>query len=198
MKNYLLSWKHKVELASAFLAEDSKSDHELINGLEGKKYFTFHFQLKRIQENKTGLVIDDNLSVLKEIWLDYQPNNLAWPLMSEKLRSIIENQLTGHEGVDWIECKIKKQEEERIYFIPRFNKMLDVLDFEKTSFVADTDHIIKPVFSAEKISAYSIFFKPLSHNLWKITPGIYVNENIRKIIKKEKLTGIDFESASVA
>lgn len=67
--------------------------------------------------------------------------------MSERLKSIIETNLTRNEKIDWIQCKVKNESEEQTYFIIRFNKMLDVLDMQKTMFVQGTDHIIKPVFA---------------------------------------------------
>src|SRR5690606_17983105 len=140
----------------------------------------------------------NDLSDLKEIWLDYQPNSLAWPLMSERLKSVIEANLTRNEQIDWIECKVKNGNEERLYFILRFNKMLDVLDMQKTMFVQGTDHIIRPVFASSKISSYSIFSKPSSHDLWKITSGLYVSDALKKAIQKAKLTGIDFEKTTVS
>jgi hypothetical protein len=44
---------------------------------------------------------------------------------------------------------------------------------------------------------YRIFSVPSSHDLWKITSGLYVSERIRKAIIKEKLTGVDFEKTRV-
>lgn len=195
---YLLSWKHTPELASAIYAIENQVAYELIPELNGKNELPFEFQLKRVKETKDGIITDENLSALNEIWLDYQPNSLAWPLMSERLKSIIEVNLTGNEQIDWIECKVKNKSEERTYYILRFNKMLDVLDMQKTMFVQGTDHIIKPVFASSKISAYGIFSKPSSHDLWKITSGLYVSDVLKKAIQKEKLTGIAFEKATIS
>jgi hypothetical protein len=195
---YLLSWKHTPELASAIYAIENQVAHELIPELNGKNYLPFDFQLKRVKETKDGLITDSDLSALSKVWLDYQPNSLAWPLISENLKSLIEANLTGNEQIDWIECKVKNENEERPYFILRFNKMLDVLDMQKTMFVQGTDHIIRPVFASSKISAYSIFSKPSSHDLWKITSGLYVSDALKKAIQKAKLTGMDFEKTSVS
>ncbi|MEJ5963672.1 imm11 family protein [Pedobacter immunditicola] len=195
---YLLSWKHKKELASAFYAIKNQVAHELMPELDGKNSLPFNFQLGRVREKKDGLTMDGDLTDLKETWLDYQPNSLAWPLISERLKYLIEINLTGNEQVGWINCKVESEKEEKPYFVLRFNKMLDVLDMKKTMFVPGTDHIIKPVFAVSKISAYSIFSMPSSHNLWKITSGLYISETLKKAIQKQKLTGLDFQKVSVA
>lgn len=198
-KYYSLSWKEgKDPLASALAPNGSKADHELIQILNGKNELPFKLNLVKLDVGKNGLIESNDLSDLKEIWLDYQPNSLAWPIMSERLKSVIEANLTGNEQIDWIECKIKNGSEERTYFMLRFNKMLDVLDMQKTMFIQGTDHVIRPVFASSKISAYSIFSAPSSYELWKITSGLYVNETLKKSIRKNKLTGLDFEKTSIS
>lgn len=198
MDNYfLISWKHKSRLASAFVLNEAKLDHELISDLEESTIMPFDFELRKVIEVKDELIIGNDLSELNELWLDYQPNSLAWPLMSDKLKFVIENNMTGNEEIDWISCKVKSNKEHRIYYILRFNRLLDVLDMKKTMFVQGTDHIIKPCFSLSKIKSFSIFSKPSAHNLWKITSGLYINEKLKKAIQKEKLSGLDFEKISV-
>ncbi len=197
-KYYSLNWKDgKEPLASAFAPEDSKNGHELIKELAGAYMLPFELTLVKLSVGKNGLIKNNNLSDLKKVWLDYQPNNLAWPLMSERMKSLIEVNLTGKEGVDWIACKVKNGDEERPYFIIRFNTMLDVLDMHKTMFVRETGYVIRPVFDASKIISYNIFTKPSLYDLWKITSGLYVSETLKKAILKEKLTGIEFEKTSV-
>jgi hypothetical protein len=198
-KYYFLSWKGgNGPLASAFAPDGTKLAQDLIPELEGINVLPFDLSLVNLSVGKNGLIQSDDLTGIKEIWVDYQPNSLAWPIMSERLKSVIESNLTGNENIDWITCKIKSDKEERQYYIPRFNKMLDVLDMQKTLFVKDMDFVIRPVFAVSKISTYSIFHKPATHDLWKITSGLYVNEKIKKAIQKEKLTGLIFEKVSVA
>lgn len=199
MNNYFsLSGKNLSQVASAFAPEGTKLAHLLISDLEGTNKLPFELSLVKLSTGKSGLIESNDLIGLTEPWLDYQPNSLAWPMMSNKLKTIIEEQLTGNENVDWVTAVINGKEEQRIYYIPRFNKMLDVLDIQKTMFVQGTDQIIRPVFSILKISLYSMFSKPSSHNLWKITSGLYVNEALKKAVQKQKLTGIDFEKASIS
>ena len=184
-------------VASAFAPEGTKLDYQLIPDLIGQSELPFNLQLIKLSFGNTGLIKNSDLSGIHEIWLDYQPNSLAWPLMSSKLKSIIELNLTGNEGIDWIFAIVKGNNEVRTYYIPRFGKRLDVLDLQKTKFVPGTDQVMIPFFSLKKISELSVFHQPLSGDLWKITSGIYVNEKIKKQIQKEKLTGMTFEKVRV-
>lgn len=198
-KYYSLNWKESNDaIPSAFAPEGTPLAQDLVTVLNDVNRLSFSFNLVKLDVGKDGLIESNDLSGLKEIWLDYQPNNLAWPLMSERLKLLIEANLTGSEQIDWVTCIVKNGVDERFYFILRFNKMLDVLDMEKTFFVQGTDHIIKPVFANHKIHRYSIFPKPSSHNLWKITPALYVNEKLKKIIQKQKLTGLSFDKVAVS
>ena len=198
MKYYFLSWKDGNEpSASAYAPKGTKLAMDLISELNGINEIPFELSLVKLDVGKSGLIKSNDLTGLKEVWLDYQPNNLAWPLMSERLKSVIEANLTGNEQIDWIACNVKNGTGEKTYFVLRFNKMLDVLDIQKTMFVQGTDHIIRPVFATSKISSYNIFTKPSSHDLWKITSGLYVSEALKKAIQQAKLTGIVFEKVSV-
>ena len=195
---YFLTWKHTKEAASAFALKDFELDHELIPKLEGKTSLPFDFQLMKLTEGDNNLVKSSDLTGVEPIWLDYQPNDMAWPLMSERMMLIIMNHLTGQECIDWLSCIVKGADDQRTYYVLRFNKLLDVLDKDKTIYVNGTDHIIKPVFALSRILNYSIFPKPLSHGLWKFTSGLHINEALKKELKKQKITGIDFEKVSVS
>lgn len=198
-KYYCLRWNDATEVASAFYEDRTQLDHEMISQLEGKKQMPLDFVLTRVKETRNGLIIDDNLTALKEVWLDYQPNSLAWPILSEKLKNIIDASLTGNEQVDWITCNLRNREEVRQYYIIRFNKKIDVYDIKKTVFMDETkEDVIKPVFSFSKIKNYSVFPKPLFYDFWKFPTSFYVNEDIKKRIQKEKLTGIKLEKVFVS
>lgn len=127
---------------------------------------------------------------------DYIGNSLAWPIMSEKMKKTIDRNLTGEEGIKWIRVNIKAATQIYTYYLLSFKKNLDVLDKNKTIYVSGTDHIIKPVFSLEKIKQYGIFHKPDSL-FGNITAAIYVGEKLKKEILKEKLSGVDFERVAV-
>ncbi|MDN3694326.1 hypothetical protein QWZ06_19585 [Chryseobacterium tructae] len=198
-KYYLLSWKdEKGASASAFAPEGIPLAQDLISELEGVNQLPFELHLIKLEVGKEGLIKSNDLTGIKDVWQDYQLNSLAWPLMSAKMKSVVDNNVSGNEQVDWIEAVINTGEEQRIYYIPRFNRMLDVLDKENTVYVPGTDHTIKPVFSFSKINTYNAFTEPSpKNNYWKITSAIYVSETLRKAIQKEKLTGVSFDATRV-
>jgi hypothetical protein len=128
--------------------------------------------------------------------VDYQPNSLAWPMMSIRMKKIIDKLLIGNEGLKWIEAEVKGGEMVYSYFIPVFSKKLETLDSEKTSFVPNTNLIIKQVFDYNKICYYEIFH---GHSLfWQITRQIYVSERIKNELLKNFISGITFESVKVS
>lgn len=198
-KYYLLGSKDsKNSVASAFAPDRIIISHELIAALDNVEELPFELNLVKLTVNQDGLKVDADLNGLRNIWLDYQPNSFALPLLSEKFKTLIEKQLTGNEGVNWISVKINARNEQKIYFLLRFEKMLDVLDIEKTLFVEGTNLVIRPVFSIAKICKYSLFQKPSDHNFWKIPSAIYINEELRKMIVKEKISGVSFEQVRVS
>jgi hypothetical protein len=163
----------KQPIASAFATKEVKTATELRHELEAVSKLPFELTLIKLSENQNGLEKSKDLTGISKVWWDYQPNELGWPLFSEKLKNIINSNLQGTELLTWISAIVASKEEKRNYFIPRFEKQLDVLDFDRTIFVSGTDHIIKPYYLYSKIQKYSVFPKPSSNGLWKITPDFY-------------------------
>ena len=126
------------------------------------------------------------------LWVDYQPNEWAYPMMSERMADIVKSHLTGEEGIDWISAQVTAKEEKRVYFIPRFSKLLDTLDSEKTTRTPG-GLTVRSWFALEKIKAFSMFQG--APEFWEITPSLVVNESLMKALKKAKLTGIGFSPA---
>jgi len=194
---YLLCGKEskKKDLASAFAPKETKLAHQLIPELENVCEISFEFELVKLSIGRNGLIKSNDLSSLEEIWLDYQPNSFAWPFFSEKLKSVIEENLTGNEGIDWITAKINGNGEQRIYYIPRFEKGLDVFDLEKCVYNKVTYSVIIPCFSSEKVKLYSVFIRP---DDYKITGALYISGALKKAIQKAKCTGVSFEKTRVS
>jgi hypothetical protein len=117
--------------------------------------------------------------------------------MSEKMKYFVEQSLIEKDYFSWISTNVNLFDERRKYYVLKFTRKIDVLDFKKTMFVTGTDAIIRPAFSRNKILKYSIFNKPASDELWRITSGLYVSETLKKILQKEKCTGLDFSEAIV-
>lgn len=192
---YSVNVKDKAEIASAFAPEETKLAYELISDLEDLKELPFELSLVKLTTTNKGLVKSENLTNMEEIWLDYQPNSLAWPLFSEKVKLLVEENLTGQEGVNWIRAKINFKEESRYYYIPRFGKKLDVLNKDKSMFVPGTTLVIKPYFSLKKILDLNMFNKP--SEFWQITPSIYFSEKIKTVLQQASVIGIKFNKTLV-
>ncbi len=192
---FFLSNNIKPKTAIAFSETRTRLAYEIIPELIGKTEIPFELSLKKVKKVRGQWQEISDLSGLKYLWLDYQPNDLAWNLFSDKMKNIIEKNLSGKEGIVWMSVKIKSEVENKTYYIPRFQKMLDVLDEQKTLFVKGTNHIIKPVFSLSKVLNYNLFHEPQDH--WEIPSGLYVNKSIKNAIQKEKLTGVGFENTTV-
>jgi hypothetical protein len=198
MNNYFRIYtKDKALLPSAFAPKDSKFTLDLIPELDNTDVLPFELDLVILSIGRKGLIKSNNFKDVENLWLDLMPNSMAFPLMSNRLKEIIDRNLTGNEHINWIHAKIHGNGEEQIYYIPRFEKMLDVLDVKNTIYVEGTDHIIKPCFSITKISNYSIFHEPSSKQLSKITLFLYVNENIKREIIRNNLIGVGLEKIKV-
>lgn len=194
-KYFFLTGKVKANTAFAYTAGDTPLSHEILPGVIKKSELPFDLFLKKISIASDGLHVSSDLSGIKNLWLDYQPNNLAWPLMSENMKDVVSRHLTGNEGLSWIKARVFFENMYKLYFIPKFQMKLDVLDENNTLFVPGTDHVIKPVFSLDKIRKYSIFFAP--DEFWEITSNLYVSEALKIALQREKILGVDFERASV-
>lgn len=181
----------------AYSPEHSLLSFELIPELENKNQLPFDFTIKKVTETKKGIVISENLNDLSDIWDDYLPNNTGVPLMSLKLKAIIDNNVTEKEFIDWITCRVFGNNLSKEYYILRFNKPLDVLDLEKTKFIEGTDIVINPCFSNSKVMGLNVFTIPTSDNLFKINLMIFVNHKIKEEIEKQKLTGIEFGNVRI-
>ncbi len=195
-KFFFLGEKIDRNCGIAFTKGDTPIAHDLVPLLRGKDSIPFILYLKRVINEGGHFSKLDDISGLKKPWMDFQPNNLAWPIMSERMKLVIEKFLLADSDVEWLSVQIIGGNEERRYYLPRFKRKLDVLNIEKTIFVEGSNHIIKPVFSAEKLSNNIHFFhKP--GIFWEITSGLYVSTELRDEIIKEKLTGIEFENVTV-
>ena len=85
-KYYALTWApEKPSTGVAYAPDDSPLAYELAE------------QMK----NSTELPFD--LTLREGELQDFLANSLAWPLMSSRMRSTVEKNLTGAEGIDWVE-----------------------------------------------------------------------------------------------
>lgn len=125
------------------------------------------------------------------------------PILSAKMKDIIESKLNGNEGVRWMPAKIQNATDTFQYFVPVFTKFLDTLDIEHTlfsicteeSFIKPYRNIIKPYFKASVVQQYGMFHD--CGPCWQFTLGIYLRADIMKALKQEKITGVSFSSPAL-
>jgi hypothetical protein len=194
---FFLAEKLKRDTAFAYTEGETPRSHELLPKLLKVSELPFDLVLKKVTMGSSGIQVSNDLTGVKHFWLDYQPNNLAWPLMSIRMKELVSHHLNGNEGVEWIKVNVLLGSERRDYFIPRFQRKLDVLDEQKTIFVKGSRHIIKPVYSLEKVIDYNFFHKP-QEQFWEITSSLIVSEELKLAMQKEKLIGVDFEKVVVS
>lgn len=118
---------------------------------------------------------------------DYLANSIAWPMMSSRLKDLISTNISKREGVSWVLIKIECGNEIYDYFIPKFNKVIDVLNREKTIFAVN-DFIVKPHFSLLKIRDLNFFAVPGK----QFTSRIIVSDRLMKQICKKRFNGMIF------
>ena len=84
MKYYLMGLKHFKNVAIACAPDNVGLAHELIGALRDSEVMPFDFTLKALTVKSDGIHYSNDFSRVETIWLDYQPNSLAWPLFSER------------------------------------------------------------------------------------------------------------------
>lgn len=181
--------KQGTAFANATIPIVSGDENELV---AGKKELPFGMKLVKMALIKGQVVKSDDVSNVEILWTDYQPNEFAWPLMSDRMATVVRAHLTGHEGIDWISSPVSAKGELRQYWVPRFSRLLDTLDLERTT-RTDSGMTIRPWFSLEKIKDLAMFQgRP---EFWEITSSLVVNEPLMKAIKRAKLSGVSFSPA---
>jgi hypothetical protein len=122
--------------------------------------------------------------------IDYVANSLAWPIMSERMKSIIDSGLNGNEGLRWLSVRIMGLTKVFKYYIPVFTVYLDTIDRDKTIYSdKEREWMVKPYYKAEEVNKYAVFHEN-EQVFWQITTGIYVRSDIMKRMKSEGITGI--------
>lgn len=198
MKYYSLYQKEEdTDCASAFLPDNITLSNVELMTADDMYLFPVNFTLKRLSLDCNGVNVSSDFSGLNDLWLDYMPNSEAWPMLSERMMTAINPLLTGNEKLRWIRCSVTHEKETRFYYVPLFKAEFDILDSDKCVY-ASNGIVIKRVYALSKIKNYSVFPEPSYKNWWDILPVLYVSENVRKTIMKNKLTGIAIEKAPVS
>lgn len=191
MNYYWLSGHDSAAHSVAYSPKGSPLSHYLAPIIEKEKLseLPFPLSINSISIDNTGL----KKGPLCDEVIDFQPNNLAWPLMSSRLKETIESSLTGQEPLRWISARLVGKTVEYIYYLPFFTAKMDVLDINRSVFVGPWHTLLKPYYDSKKASLFSIFNGDTM--FWQISSRIYVNEVIKKEIETMGLTGICFIKA---
>ncbi len=194
---YMMSGKHMRQGASAYFPFGSQPIYELIDELTLSEKSPYELKLVKLSFRKGEMEVSSDLSGIDHLWTDYLSNNLYGPLLSARLRTIIDKNLTGNEGLKWIDVVVDGCDEKRTYYIPKFTKVLDVLNEAETSYYGHDGRIAIPAFSANKINHYSVFYNPSNYKIPQIPSCLYVNSNIKNTIIENNVLGVTFEKISV-
>jgi hypothetical protein len=194
---YLLARESKKEFASASGRTPEAGSREPDAGhWENASELPFELHLVKLTVSKDGTAVSDDLKGLTNPWLDFLPNSPELPLMSNRLKEFITENLTGEEGLGWIRAKVNGPGGARNYYILKFESVPDVLDTESTVYEKN-GQIMTPFFSLNKVHQLGIFHCPGPDSSSKITSALYVNEMVKRAIQKNRLTGMTFEKVNV-
>jgi hypothetical protein len=159
----------------------------------------FDLTLKKVTFGPAGSTESDDLSGLAHVWVDYQPNSLAWPVVSARLREVIDQQASGLEHHEWVPVHVHgRGEASRPYYLLRFQQPNDVLDYEQSTFHRPDDRpalLVKPVFVQEKIAPLCVFAGDPEQ--WQITSHLFVSQAVRAAAKRAGLVGLHYEPCRV-
>lgn len=189
MNYYWISINHRVSTV-AYASKGTPSSHELITEIEDNSALPFALQLHEVS-------VKDKLEKgeLSDHFYDYQPNSLAWPLMSERMKSIIVSHLTGLEPIAWKEVVVVGSTTSKLYYIPLFTSKLDTLNMAESIFVPSSGIVLKPCFKRKEVEKYAVFHGYCK--FWRITTQIYINEDIKKELIDSGLNELSFSRITI-
>lgn len=123
---------------------------------------------------------------------DYLANDLGLPLMSEKLKGLL-NEFEVNKNMIWKQVFVIVEGSRISYFMPCPSYSIDVIDTQKTIFIDGPlgKRILKAYLSREKIQSLNYFPISESDITW------IVSDRVRKKIRQMKVSGIDFTQAQV-
>ncbi|WP_027729289.1 imm11 family protein [Treponema sp. C6A8] len=171
------------------------ADEKIISPLDVDNFIKqnrrFPCNLVLVQKRITKNGITQNINVPEKEFFDYQYNQFAYYLLSERLKNCIEENKGSKDSFSWIKVPVSSETETRDYYIPIFESIPDVLDLELTTRVPANNAILVPCFASEKLEGHNFFPKETSFGV--LPRGIYVSESMKKILQKQKFDNIKFE-----
>ena len=128
---------------------------------------------------------------------DYIADDLGVPLFSEQVRNIIDELMTGEEGIEWYEVPVVQSRNQYRYFAPKFTRTLDILNEDSSLYGVNKSILIKAVLSTEKIKKYSIVPIVGSSEAFFFPTRIAISDRVKKALKKARMSGISFSPIKV-
>lgn len=165
--------------------------------LSAKSKMPFDLKLQRAFMHKGEFTMDDDLSKIEHFFLDNQPNDFGVMLISEKAKKVFETFTKEDEYIEYVQVDIIHENKRTPYYILRFKNVENLLNITKSIYDIESKYFTKIYFSFEKIISKHVF----SSNHWsdfEIPISCYCSDEIKKAIKKHKLTGFRFEDINVA
>ena len=196
MTHHLFSPRERQSVAVACAPDATPPSYKLEEELDGCTTLPFDLVLKRLTFKKGGTQESDDVEELKDIWCDIQPNSLAWLIVSEQARAVIDQHATENDRHAWMAVTIcRGHAEARPYYILWFTEQQDTLNPEQSTYWPLTGQIIKPVLDKDKISKLAVF--PYPSDYWKFPSLAFISAKIKAHIKKDGLIGFSFTDARV-
>ena len=127
----------------------------------------------------------------------YIADDLGVPLFSEQARNIIDELMTGEEGIEWYGVPIVQSRNQYRYFAPKFTRTLDVLNEDSSLYGVNKSILIKAVLSTEKIKEYSIVPIVGSSEAFFFPTRIAISDRVKKALEKARVSGISFSPIKV-
>ena len=114
---------------------------------------------------------------------DYLANDLGYRLCSERLRGILDRYASPIDLLQWLEAEIRSTTDSRKYYILHFPNSPNVLDPNRT--IVAGNFVVKAVLSKCAVDGHHVFGYPNCGQL-----PLFVSDDVRQAIKKEKCIGI--------
>lgn len=149
-------------------------------------YYNNEFNLYELKSVPFSFILDNN------IFEDYIMNNLSFPLMSSRLKSIFDKFKKTAPPFKWLNVGIQSKNNKYTfeYFLMAFSEKPDVLDLAKTRMI-ENDYIYG-VFSYPKIKEYAFFPQPRDFD-----GTLVISEELKNEITKNHISGVSFLKADI-
>lgn len=136
----------------------------------------------------SGLVQDwkpPSLELRKGEFADYLASDLGCRLCSERLRSILQENASPDDELQWLDIEVSRGSERRVYSILHFPNPPDIVSKEGSIFAGD--FVVKPVLLRAAIGNHTVFSYPKAGELM-----LFVAESVKRAIEAVGCTGIEF------